>query len=226
MRVRDTFARRRRRLGRIGRRDAAGPGVREGRLWFFARLTGTLVGSHDSNIRGAGPEPGDFESLVDRHYGALYRFAMSLTRNESEAGDLVQDTFLVWASKGQTLRDPSKAKAWLFTTLHRRFLEGRRRITRFPEVELEEAEGVLPSVEPEAVNRLDGRTLLALVGEVETQYRAPVALFYLEDYSYAEIAEVLDIPLGTVKSRIARGLAQLKVLVSRGRPAPPEGGGR
>ncbi len=108
MRVRDTFARRRRRLGRIGRRDAAGPGVREGRLWFFAILTGTLVGSHDSNIRGAGPEPGEFESLVDRHYGALYRFAMSLTRNESEAGDLVQDTFLVWASKGQTLRDPSK----------------------------------------------------------------------------------------------------------------------
>jgi RNA polymerase sigma-70 factor (ECF subfamily) len=62
--------------------------------------------------------------------------------------------------------------------------------------------------------------VLQLLGQVDEQFQAAVALFYLEDYSYNEIAAVLDIPLGTVKSRIARGLAQLKALVLRRTSAP------
>ena len=57
--------------------------------------------------------------------------------------------------------------------------------------------------------------MLQLLGQVDEQFQAAVALFYLEDYSYNEIAAILEIPLGTVKSRIARGLAQLKELVLR-----------
>jgi RNA polymerase sigma-70 factor (ECF subfamily) len=60
--------------------------------------------------------------------------------------------------------------------------------------------------------------LLDLLAQLEPQYRAAVSLFYLEDYSYNEIAAVLDVPLGTVKSRIARGLAQLRELVQRADP--------
>ncbi len=157
----------------------------------------------------------DFQGLVDLHYGALYRFAMSLTRSESDACDLVQDTFLTWAAKGHQLQDQSKAKAWLFTTLHRRFLEGQRRLNRFPQVELEEAETELPHLEPGFADRLDSQAVLDLLAKVDPQYQAPVALFYLEDYSYTEIAAILDVPLGTVKSRLARGLAQLKALVLR-----------
>jgi RNA polymerase sigma-70 factor, ECF subfamily len=56
---------------------------------------------------------------------------------------------------------------------------------------------------------------VALLGQVDAQFQAAVALFYLEDYSYAEIAAILEIPLGTVKSRIARGLGQLRALVLR-----------
>ena len=158
----------------------------------------------------------DFQSLVDLHYGPLYRFAMSLTRSESDACDLVQQTFLVWGTKGHQLEDPSKAKSWLFTTLHRCFLESRRRTTRFPHLEISEAEGELPNVEPELVNRLDAQEVLRLLGEVDAQFQAALALFYLEEYSYAEIAAILQIPLGTVKSRVARGLAQLRELVLRG----------
>jgi RNA polymerase sigma-70 factor (ECF subfamily) len=157
----------------------------------------------------------DFQGLVDLHYGALYRFAMSLTRTEADAADLVQETFLTWATKGQQLREPSKAKAWLFTTLHRRFLETQRRIIRFPHLELGEAEMELPTVEPELVNRLDAQEVVGLLTQLDPNFQAAVALFYLEDCSYPEIAEILDIPLGTVKSRLARGLAQLKALVLR-----------
>ena len=162
----------------------------------------------------------DFQSLVDLHYAALYRFAMSMTRTESDACDLVQQTFLTWATKGHQLQDTSKVKSWLFTTLHRCFLESRRRSSRFPHLEISEAEAELPNVEPDQVSHLDAQDALNLLGQVDEQFQAAVALFYLEDYSYKEIASILEVPLGTVKSRIARGLAQLKELVRR-KAAPP-----
>src|SRR6266536_2235873 len=79
-----------------------------------------------------------FEAIVSEHYEPLYRFAMSLTRAEADARDLTQQTFYIWATKGHQLRDLSKVKAWLFTTLHRAFLESRRRGTRFPHHSLDE----------------------------------------------------------------------------------------
>jgi RNA polymerase sigma factor (sigma-70 family) len=162
----------------------------------------------------------DFQHLVDLHYGPLYRFAMSLTKTESDAGDLVQDTFLTWAKKGHQLQDTAKVKTWLFTTLHRRFLESQRRTTRFPHLELTEVAEELPTIEPDLVSRLDAHSIVGLLGQVDAQFQAAVALFYLEDYSYAEIAEILEVPLGTVKSRIARGLTQLKALVLKKSRAP------
>lgn len=155
----------------------------------------------------------DFEQLVERHYAALYRFALSLTRAESEAADLTQEAFHLWAMKGRQLRDPTRVKTWLFTTLHRLVLGTQRRRTRFPHHHLESVEQELPAVGADLVSRLDGQTVLELLSRVDDVFQAPVALFYLEDLSYKEIADVLGVPLGTVKSRIARGLAQLQALV-------------
>src|SRR5580698_5000138 len=93
----------------------------------------------------------DFDNLVAVHYGPLYQFAFSLTRDEADACDLTQQTFCIWAAKGHQLRDTSKVKTWLFTTLHREFLGSRRRQTRFPHVELEYASANLPVVSPVSV---------------------------------------------------------------------------
>lgn len=168
----------------------------------------------------------DFQGLVDLYYGPLYRFALSLTHNESDAGDLVQETFLTWATKGRQLRDATKVKAWLFTTLHRRFLERQQRVARFPHLEIGEAEADLPRVEPEHASRVDAESVVVMLRRVDAQFQAAVALFYLEDYSYNEIAAILEVPLGTVKSRIARGVAQLKELMhgSSTGPQATEGG--
>jgi RNA polymerase sigma factor (sigma-70 family) len=152
----------------------------------------------------------NFETLVDRYYGALYRFALSLTRHESDAADLTQQTFHTWAVKGHQLRDRSKVKAWLFTTLHRQFLESQRKAVRFPHHELTEVDPELPTVSPAAVHALDGDALLEALRRIDPAYQAAVALFYLDDHSYPEIAEILDVPLGTVKSRISRGIGQLQ----------------
>ena len=157
----------------------------------------------------------DFEGLVNLYYASLYRFALSLTRKESDACDLTQQTFYVWATKGHQLQDPSKVKSWLFTTLHREFLEMYRRHKRFPHFQLEEVSHELPNIEPELVNRLDSAALLSLLGQVNPVFHAPVALFYLEDYPYKEIAEILAVPMGTVKSRIARGISQLQALLAK-----------
>src|SRR5271169_6187021 len=96
-----------------------------------------------------------FESVVAQYYEPLYKFAFSLTRAEADACDLTQQTFTVWAKKGHQLRDATKVKTWLFTTLHRAFLESRRRQTRFPHLDLEASEAELPPVTQPVVNRLD-----------------------------------------------------------------------
>jgi RNA polymerase sigma-70 factor (ECF subfamily) len=157
----------------------------------------------------------DFESLVSRFYEPLYRFALSLTRSEAVACDLTQQTFYLWATRGHQLRDSSKVKSWLFTTLHREFLQTQRRQTRFPEEELDPEHPDLPVVDSSIARHLDAQQALEALGRVEAVYQAPVALFYLEDYAYKDIAELLEIPLGTVKSRIARGLAQLQNALAR-----------
>ena len=156
----------------------------------------------------------DFESLVACYYEPLYQFAYSLARDEADACDLTQQTFCIWAAKGHQLRDVSKVKTWLFTTLHREFLGSRRRQTRFPHIELEFAAPELPVVSPPSIDRLDARQVLDSLARLDEIYQAPVALFYLQDYSYNEIAEILGVPLGTVKSRLTRGLGRLHLLLT------------
>jgi RNA polymerase sigma-70 factor, ECF subfamily len=157
----------------------------------------------------------DFENLVAEYYQPLYRFAFSLARDEADACDLVQQTYYIWAAKGHQLRDASRVKTWLFTTLYREFLESRRRQNRFQHVELESASAELPMAPPLSVNRLDSAHVVETLALMDDTYRAPVTLFYLQDCSYNEIAEILQVPLGTVKSRLSRGLAQLQQLLAR-----------
>jgi RNA polymerase sigma-70 factor (ECF subfamily) len=168
----------------------------------------------------------DFEAVVAGYYEPLYRFAISLTRSEADACDLAQQTFYMWATKGHQLRDASKVKSWLFTTLYRAFLESRRHLARFPHSELTEMEADLPVILPEAARQLDAMQALEALGQVEEVYRAPVALFYLEDCSYLEIAAILEVPMGTVKSRMARGLAQLRDIFAGSNPARNQAGGQ
>jgi RNA polymerase sigma-70 factor, ECF subfamily len=159
----------------------------------------------------------DFESLVSLHYVSLYRFALSLTRKESDASDLTQQTFYVWASKGHQLEDPAKVKSWLFTTLYREFLQWQRKETRFVHEEIDETSVDFPSVDASAVQHLEAHDAVHLLEQLDETFQAPVALFYLEDYAYREIAEILSIPLGTVKSRIARGIGQLQAMIAKQR---------
>src|SRR5215471_1863791 len=110
----------------------------------------------------------DFAEIVTRHYEPLYKFALSLTRAEADARDLTQQTFYVWAAKGHQLRDVSKVKAWLFTTLHRAFLATCRRHARFPEHGLEEIPiEDLPASSPDFDNAVDSPEVLPALAKVD-----------------------------------------------------------
>ena len=153
----------------------------------------------------------EFAELVDAHYQALFRFGMSLTRDVDRASDLVQETFCIWAAKGSQLRDRSKAKTWLFTTLHREFLNHRRRAAKFSDEPIdEEVEAAAEDSQGDAERQMDGQRAMELLGMLEETYRAPLALFYLQQHSYKEIAEILDVPIGTVMSRLSRGKEMLR----------------
>jgi RNA polymerase sigma-70 factor (ECF subfamily) len=158
----------------------------------------------------------DFEEIVDRFYPMLYRFALSLARNEADASDLTQETFSIWATKGHFLRDGSKAKSWLFTTLYREFISSRRREMRWPKEELSEVEHELPCAMPETVDCLESAQVMEALQSIDETFRAPLVLFYLQEHSYEEIAQILEIPIGTVMSRLSRGKQKLQQAFLRG----------
>jgi RNA polymerase sigma-70 factor, ECF subfamily len=158
----------------------------------------------------------DIASIAARFYSALYRFAVSLTRSETDAADLVQETFLALTRRSHQIRDFSHIKSWLFTTLRREFLRTIRRRNIYYEVEFLPAIHNLPTSDLEPWRSLDARIVLDALLQVDEPYRATLTGFYLCEFSYKEIAEALKIPIGTVMSRLSRGKEQLKSILSNG----------
>ncbi len=169
--------------------------------------------SDSSSSSDASDEPLSFEAIVSDYYEALYRFAMSLSHDENTAADLTQQTFLVWAEKGHQLRQKSKVKSWLFTTLYREFLSIRRRHTKHPQVELEKLPEQVHAEESQAAETLDAQTVVEALQQVDEIFREPLTLFYMRQLAYKEIAEILDVPIGTIMSRLSRGKAQLRKIL-------------
>jgi RNA polymerase sigma-70 factor (ECF subfamily) len=157
----------------------------------------------------------EFERVVQAHFADLFRFALSLTKQEAEACDLTQQSFYLLAAKGRQVEDASKLKSWLFTTCYREFLRHERHRTRFPHVELSTVEEALPDITPAQIHQMDAELLMDALQQVAELYRVPVMLFYLRGESYREIAALLETPIGTVMSRLARGKEQLRALLAR-----------
>ncbi len=156
-----------------------------------------------------------FETIVSEHYEALYRFAANLTRSRSDAQDLVQQTFYVWATKGHQLRDLSKVKTWLFTTLHRLFLKARRRENAQHQESLPEIQAIGVEFNPGSPedDLIEWHHVLNALGRVDQPYQASLIFFFLKAWPQKQIAQVLDVPIGTVKSRLSRGIAQLREIL-------------
>lgn len=147
----------------------------------------------------------DYEQIVALHHEGIYRFAYSLAGNRDDASELTQETYVRLLTKGRQLREPSKIKAWLFTTLYRIFLGWKRRENRFPHLEIYSVQQELPPLTPDMADEADAHSIMQSALGIEEHYRAPLVLYYLQGLSYREIAGVLDVPIGTVMSRLSRG---------------------
>jgi RNA polymerase sigma-70 factor (ECF subfamily) len=155
----------------------------------------------------------EFERLVDSYYRPLFRFGMSLSGSEGAACDLVQQTFYAWAEKGHQLRDRTRAKTWLFTTLYREFIQSIRRQKRlvpFIEEQQEEALTTEPPPEPDFIAGFDPHDLHAALSEIPEDFRVVLTLYYMEEFTYEQLANLLNVPIGTVMSRIHRGKTKLR----------------
>jgi RNA polymerase sigma-70 factor (ECF subfamily) len=187
-------------------------------------------------------EPADgrhaaFQAEALQHLDAVYRYAYALTRERSEAEDLTQDTFLQALRHWDQFRPGTNARAWLFTICRNLFLRQRERRSREEPMEAAALDGIAAAAQAAAAPSDAGRALFDApeLGDVirreldklPAEYREVVELSDLQDQSYADIAQVLGVPLGTVKSRLFRGRRLLQeALVDYARDAgllPPPG---
>jgi RNA polymerase sigma-70 factor, ECF subfamily len=143
------------------------------------------------------------EALVEAHYAALYRYAYRLSGSAPEAEDLTQETFCLAQNKLDQLREEAKAKSWLFTILRNAYLHRLRQAKQEKQVPLD---GVaeIPERATEPAAAIDSVQLQKVLGELPEAFRTPLVLYYFADFSYKDIAEQMNVPLGTVMSRLAR----------------------
>jgi RNA polymerase sigma-70 factor (ECF subfamily) len=163
--------------------------------------------------------PGDaFEQEVLQYIDGLYGYALHLTRNPDDASDLVQETYARAFRARSQYELGTNARAWLFAILRNTFLNLRRADGRAPRTvpcewidELAEGDdGELPierSADPHRcfLNDLLREDIDKALAELPEEFRSAVVLCDVEEMPYAEIAEVLGVPIGTVRSRIHRG---------------------
>jgi RNA polymerase sigma-70 factor (ECF subfamily) len=166
-----------------------------------------------------------FEEEALPHLDAVYRFALRLSGNPDRAEDLVQETFLrAYGSWGQYKRGTA-AKSWLFTICRNVFLRRVERSQRHDEIVREQVDRTGPGLDPinpvwasvegvdpegEFFTSIVDERIIEAIDELPDEYRTAVVLSDVEGLPYAEIAELLDVPVGTVKSRLFRGRRQLQ----------------
>lgn len=170
-----------------------------------------------------------FEEIYQRYATMVYNLCLRLSRNPDQASDLTQEVFLrVFRHLGK-FRGGSSLKTWIYrvTLNHCRSRLGRKHLPMQPLTSPDgETEREIPdprrNPEDRAVAESEGRLVEAALARVPPRFREAVTLRDLEDLSYQEIAEILRVRIGTVRSRIARGRERLRAILESGELTPEE----
>ena len=166
-----------------------------------------------------------FAELAMEHMSSLYSGALRMTRNPADAEDLVQETYLKAYRGFGGFQEGTNIKAWLYRILTNTYINTYRAKKRRPdETELDEVEDLYlyrriggleaamagRSAEDELLDRFTDTEVKEAIESLPDNFRLAVLLADVEGFSYKEIAEILDIPIGTVMSRLHRGRKQLQ----------------
>ena len=170
--------------------------------------------AESADLRSTAPcgrAPWDIAQLVSDYHLALYRYAYRLTGSVQDAEDLTQQVFLIAQQKLDQVRDAEGVRGWLFTVLRNSFLKSCRHpqpvasadfdINKIPDYQIPDH-----AIE----QRIDGTQLQTAINALSDDFKIVILMFYFEHRPYRVMAELLDIPLGTVMSRLARAKANLR----------------
>jgi RNA polymerase sigma-70 factor, ECF subfamily len=162
----------------------------------------------------------EFTQLLEAEIPRLRRYARALTRDASRADDLVQTSLARAIAKQHLWQPGTDLRAWLFTILHNLHVNDVRRSAREGAVVPIEAAPALPCA-PNAMESLQLRDLDRAIGRLPDEQRQVILLVGLEGMRYEEVAVILGIPIGTVRSRLSRGRETLRVLMGMKEAAAP-----
>ena len=158
-----------------------------------------------------------FDRLVALHYDRLHRLAYTMTGSSEDAADLVQETFLAAMKAVGNFRGDARITTWLIAIVRNQFtlqLRGRRKWRHAPM----EAAGGVRAEEPRPAVRPAVAAILERVGSLPEELRTALVLFYLEGMKYAEIAEAMECPVGTVRSRLFEARERIKKMMEGALP--------
>jgi RNA polymerase sigma-70 factor (ECF subfamily) len=150
------------------------------------------------------------QKLVEEHYASLYRYAFRLAGSATEAEDLTQEAYCKAQDRFDQLRDVARARPWLFAILRNLFLHRIQDAQHNACVSLDGVGEVCDPAVAEPFPEIDQEQLQRALQELPEKFRTPVILFYFEEFSYRDIAEQMELPIGTVMSRLARAKAHLR----------------
>ncbi|MBI0326827.1 sigma-70 family RNA polymerase sigma factor [Burkholderia plantarii] len=161
----------------------------------------------------------DLDDCLRELLPRLRRFALWLTRDVHAADDLVQASLERALTHWGERRDDDALRSWLFTILYRQFLDSRRSAKRYAGLLGRIREDDEPQW-PSAEDQVMARSMLDAFGKLTAEQRSLLLLVAVEGFSYREVAELLDVPIGTVMSRLSRARAALRALGDGESPAP------
>jgi RNA polymerase sigma-70 factor (ECF subfamily) len=150
---------------------------------------------------------------VADYQATLYRYAYRLTGSVPDAEDLTQQAFLIAQAKRDQIRDEDKVQGWLFTILRSCFLKSRRKKVPSPSGTLEFEMDIATAGRIPREDEIDSERLQASLNELSADFRTVLVMFYFEELPYKEIARQLEVPLGTVMSRLSRAKGHLRQLL-------------
>ena len=191
---------------RTGSLDMASQKKRELRMTEGRLTEGRLTEGRENQDDGS-VQP-DIDNLIAEHASPLYAYAYRLSGGTAEAEDLTQQTFLIAHQKADQIREQDKARGWLFRVLRNCFLKSRRK----PEPSTPGPTEADVDTFPQSVSEsdIDEQRLQMALNQLPEPFRLVLVMFYFEEYSYKEIAEQLEIKIGTVMSRLARAKSRLR----------------
>jgi RNA polymerase sigma-70 factor (ECF subfamily) len=157
----------------------------------------------------------DVSRLIEPIIPALRRYARGLVRDRSTADDLVQDCLELAVGRWHQRRVDGDPRAWVFAILHNLFRTRLRSMARRPlHFAIEDTDERVFSVEAPQDHQVHYREVMAALAKLPEEHRAVLLLVSVEDLSYADTAKILDVPIGTVMSRLSRARARLSDIMS------------